>query len=195
MQSSYLWFCPFHPRQTLAGRNNPAINAVQYLQNLHLKNLYIHCTTNYVKITAFTKNYRPMAFVTTVHSLKANVTTLNPLRQHVPFKTYLHFQFKIGPQYSLTHSLALSLSFSHRHAFGSYFIDFPFLYIFFWCTFSFIPYSVSGLLLLSLSLWLTVIAFSRSYSVSLFWTVRYRLVSFLHCMCLWTQNTSPIKDW
>lgn len=91
-----------------------------------------------------------MAFVTTVHSLKANVTTLNPLRQHVPFKTYLHFQFKIGPQYSLTHSL--SLSFSHRHAFGSYFIDFPFLYIFFWCTFSFIPYSVSGLLSLSFSL-------------------------------------------
>lgn len=87
---------------------------------------------------------------------------------------------------SLSHSL--SLSFSHRHTFGSYFIDFPFLYIFFWCTFSFILYSVSGLLSLSLSLWLTVIAFSRSYSVSLFWTVRYRHVSFLHCMCLWTQK-------
>lgn len=53
-----------------------------------------------------------MAFLTTVHSLKANVTTLNPLRQHVPFKTYLHFQFKIGPQYSLSLSLTRSLSLS-----------------------------------------------------------------------------------
>lgn len=136
-----------------------------------------------------------MAFLTTVHSLKANVTTLNPLRQHVPFKTYLHFQFKIGPQYalSLSHSLALSLSFSHRHTFGSYFIDFPFLYIFFWCTFSFILYSVSGLL----SLFLSDLQLLLSLAHILFLSFGPYATGMCHsCIACASENknTSPIKD-
>lgn len=54
-----LCVCPFRPHQTLAGCTNPAMIAVQYLQNLDLNNLLIYTVQQFVKITAFTKNDPP----------------------------------------------------------------------------------------------------------------------------------------
>lgn len=189
MQSSYLWFCvcPFHPRHTLAGRSNPAINAVQYLQNLHLKNLY----TLYNKLRqnySFYKKLSPNGIPYNSTLSESKCHNFKPLNVNMfPLRLICISNLKLVHSIlSLSHSLARSLFLSQTHIWVIFYwfpfsLHFLLVYIFFYSVFCFRPS-------LSLSLWLTVIAFSRSYSVSLFWTVRYRHVSFLHCMCLWTQK-------
>lgn len=195
MQSSYLWFCvcPFHPRHTLAGRSNPAINAVQYLQNLHLKNLY----TLYNKLRqnySFYKKLSPNGIPYNSTLSESKCHNFKPLNVNMfPLRLICISNLKLVHSIlSLSHSLALS--FSHRHTFGSYFIDFPFLYIFFWCTFSFIQYSVSGLL----SLFLSDLQLLLSLAHILFLSFGPYATGMCHsCIACASEhkNTSPIKDW
>lgn len=133
-KSIWVCVCPFHPLQMLTGCTNPSMIAVQYLQNLHLNNLYT-LYNNWRQNYSFYKKQSAQW-----HSKWQ--CKLCQTSQSCSLQAKTPFRAEVGPQSHA--SLSFLLPCSH---FDLCFIDFHFLYI------SCIQYSVSGLL--SVSFFLT----------------------------------------
>lgn len=146
--------CPFRPCQTLAGCTNPAMIAVQYLQNLDLNNLLIYTVQQFVKITAFTKKNDPPNGIQN-YSARSRISS-RQTPQSCSLRAKMPFQSKVGPQYRSPLSLVLLL------------IYIWLIFTFFTFSFPCIFYSVFCFRTWHFPLfWLAVIAFALSFRSSL----------------------------
>ncbi len=161
--------CPFSLRQTLS-----RMIAVQYLQNLHLNNLYT-LYNNWRQNYSFYKKRSAQWHSKWQYKLwnQLNPVPFRPMRLSNP---------------KLVHSIMPLSLFLPRSHYDLYLIDFHYLYIFFPCIFySVFCFRTWHFLLSDLPLLLSL---SRSalFSGLGFWNACYRHVSFLHCKCLRTHT-------